>query len=180
VALVEDHFDNYALKMLIETSKKEARGELMNTRDCVVRRAQLEDLTTLVNFNQALAQEARGEKLNPQLLTQGIEAVLSDFNRGFYTVAELESKTVAVALVTFEWSDWRNAWFWWLQDVYVELNYRQQGIFRFLYTHLKTEAQTANVCGLRLYVYKGNTKAQEVYRKMGMNSSNSLIFEEYL
>jgi hypothetical protein len=72
----------------------------MNMRNCVVRRAQLEDLTTLVNFNQALAQEARGEKLNPQLLTQGIEAVLSDFNRGFYTVVELEGKTVAVALVT--------------------------------------------------------------------------------
>ena len=71
----------------------------------------------------------------------------------------------------------RNAWFWWLQDVYVEPSYRQQGIFR-LYQHLKTQAQIAEVCGLRLYVYKGNTKAQEVYSKLGMVPSDSLMFEE--
>jgi GNAT superfamily N-acetyltransferase len=152
----------------------------MNTTSCVVRKAQLQDLATLVSFNQALSQEARGEGLDPQILTQGVQAVLSDPNRGFYTVVEVESKTVAAALVTFEWSDWRNAWFWWLQDVYVEPSYRQQGIFRFLYTHLKTQAQAAKVCGLRLYVYKGNTKAQEVYQRMGMVPSNSVMFEEYL
>mgnify|MGYP001576354519 CR=1 FL=1 len=148
--------------------------------NCVIRKAKLQDLATLVSFNQALVQEARGEGLNPQFLTQGIQAVLSDSNRGFYTVVEVENKTVAAALVTFEWSDWRNAWFWWLQDVYVEPSYRQQGIFRSLYTHLKTQAQAAKVCGLRLYVYKGNKTAQEVYQRMGMIPSNSVMFEEYL
>jgi GNAT superfamily N-acetyltransferase len=152
----------------------------MNTTSCVIRKAKLEDLATLVNFNQALVQEARGEGLESQLLFQGVEAVLRDPNRGFYTVVEVENKTVAAALITFEWSDWRNAWFWWLQDVYVEPSYRQQGIFRSLYTHLKTQAQTAKVCGLRLYVYKGNTRGQEVYQKLGMKPSNSLMFEEYL
>lgn len=36
----------------------------------------------------------------------------------------------------------------------------------------------AEVCGLRLYVYKGNTKAQEVYSRLGMVESDSLMFEE--
>lgn len=134
----------------------------------------------LVSFNQALAQEARGKGLDPQVLTQGVQAVLSDPNRGFYTVVEVEGRAVAAALVTFEWSDWRNAWFWWLQDIYVEPSHRQRGIFHSLYTHLKTEAQAVRACGLRLYVYKGNTRAQEVYRRMGMVSSNSVMFEEYL
>ncbi|GAX34085.1 GNAT family N-acetyltransferase [Nodularia sp. NIES-3585] len=152
----------------------------MNTNICIFRRAEFQDLTTLVNSNQALAQEARGEKLDSQLLTSGIQAVLVDPHRGFYTVGEVENKTVAVALVTFEWSDWRNAWFWWLQDIYVEPRYRQQGIFHAFYTHIKTQAQAAKVCGLRLYVYKGNIRAQEVYARVGMNPSNSVMFEEYL
>ena len=46
--------------------------------------------------------------------------------------------------------------------------------------HLKQQAQLAQVSGLRLYVYKGNTKAQEVYQRIGMNPSNSLIFEDFL
>jgi GNAT superfamily N-acetyltransferase len=152
----------------------------MNITNCVIRKAKNQDLATLVKFNQALVWEARGEELEPQVLTQGIQAVLSDSNRGFYTVVEVENEPIAAALVTFEWSDWRNAWFWWLQDVYVQPSYRQQGIFRSLYTHLKTQAQAAKVCGLRLYVYKGNTRAQEVYQRMGMIPSNSIMFEEYL
>lgn len=143
-----------------------------------VRLAQLQDLTTLVSFNQALAQEVRGKELEAQQLTQGVQAVLNDCNRGFYTIAEKEGKAVAAALITFEWSDWRNAWYWWIQDVYVKPSYRQQGVFRTLYTHLRTQAQAANVSGLRLYVYKGNTTAQEVYHRLGMVPSSSDLFEE--
>ncbi len=152
----------------------------MDTTVPILRSAQLQDLAALVSFNQALAHEATGEELDPQMLAAGVEAVLSDPNRGFYTVVEVSGRAVATALVTFEWSDWRNAWFWWLQDVYVEPSHRQQGIFRSLYAHLKTQAQAAKVCGLRLYVYKGNTEAQEVYQRMGMVPSNSVMFEEYL
>lgn len=152
----------------------------MDSTSPILRSAQLQDLATLVSFNQALAKEARGEGLDQQLLTAGVEAVLSDPNRGFYTIVEVSGRAIATALITFEWSDWRNAWFWWLQDVYVEPSHRQQGIFRSLYTHLKVQAQVAKACGLRLYVYQGNTRAQEVYRRMGMVPSNSVMFEEYL
>jgi GNAT superfamily N-acetyltransferase len=151
----------------------------MNTTNCIIRKAELEDLSTIVNFNQLLAMEVRGEKLESKTITSGVQAVLNDSSHGFYTVVEIEGKIIAIALITFEWSDWRNSWFWWLQDVYVESSYRQQGVFSVLYMHLKTQAQTANVSGLRLYVYKGNAKAQEVYRRVGMNPSNSLIFEDY-
>ncbi len=145
-----------------------------------IRQAQPQDLKTLVSFNQALAQEVRGKELEAQQLIQGVQAVLNDSNRGFYTVAEKEAEAVATALITFEWSDWRNGWYWWIQDVYVKPNYRQQGIFRTLYTQLRTQAQAANVCGLRLYVYKGNTTAQTVYRQLGMVPSSSDLFEENL
>jgi len=152
----------------------------MKTMNCVIRRATPQDLDTLVRFNQAIAQEARGEELDPHRLIQGVQAVLNDPNRGFYTVVEIEEQAIAACLVTFEWSDWRNAWFWWLQDVYVKPSYRQQGIFRTIYTHLKTQAQAEDVCGLRLYVYQNNTRAQAAYQRVGMNPSSSVMFEEFL
>ncbi len=152
----------------------------MDTLNLVHRRAQPQDLAILVNFNQALAQEIRGKELDPDVLGKGVQAVLNDPQRGFYTLVEVQGEVVAAALVTFEWSDWRNAWFWWLQDVYVEPDHRQQGAFSFLYTPLKAQAQAANVCGLRLYVYQGNAQAQTVYQQVGMVPSSSVMFEEFL
>ena len=145
-----------------------------------IRLAQLQDLDHLVGFNQSLAQEIRAKEVDLKLLKLGIQAVLNDPARGFYTVVEKENCLIAAALITFEWSDWNNRWVWWLQDVYVEPNARQQGIFRRLYAHLKTQAQAANVCRLCLYVYEGNTTAQEAYRKLGMAPSQSLLFDELL
>lgn len=152
----------------------------MNILNCLSRRAQPQDLAILVNFNQALAQEVRGKELDPDVLGQGVQAVLNDPQRGFYTLVEMQKQAVAAALVTFEWSDWRNAWFWWLQDVYVQPTHRQRGVFSFLYTQLKAQAQAAHVCGLRLYVYQGNAQAQTVYHQVGMVPSNSVMFEEFL
>ncbi|MBW4691779.1 MAG: GNAT family N-acetyltransferase [Lyngbya sp. HA4199-MV5] len=146
----------------------------------VIRRAKSEDLATIVRFNLSLVKEARGKELDATTLQKGVQAVLNDGDRGFYTVAEIENRVVAAVLVTFEWSDFRNAWFWWLQDVYVEPSHRQQGIFRTLYQSLKTQADRSNVCGLRLYVYQGNVKAQAVYQALGMLPSDSLMYEEPL
>lgn len=155
--------------------------------NCTIRLAEFQDLDHLVGFNQSLAQEIRGKEVDLKLLRQGVQAVLDNPERGFYTIVETvetgietENLIIAAALITFEWSDWNNRWVWWLQDVYVEPSHRQQGIFRKLYNHLKTQAQAANVCRLCLYVYEGNTTAQAAYRKLGMAPSESLLFEEPL
>lgn len=76
----------------------------------IIRQAQSQDLATLVRFNQALVEEARGKKLEPQILTKGVEAVLNDPNRGFYTVVQVAGIVAAAALVTFEWSDRGRRW----------------------------------------------------------------------
>ncbi|WP_242053951.1 GNAT family N-acetyltransferase [Nostoc sp. FACHB-888] len=146
----------------------------------IIRLAEPQDLSILVKFNQALAQEARGQSLNLQKLTKGIQAVLKDANRGFYILAEKDDKVIGSTFINFEWSDWSNAWYWWLLDIYVEPNHRKKDVFRSLYAYLITEAKAADVCGLRLYVYKGNTSAQKVFQKLGMVTSDSLIFEERL
>lgn len=146
-----------------------------------IRLANSADAAALVEFNQAMALETEGKKLEPNILQSGVEAVFSDEKKGFYVVAEDEGRIVGGLMITFEWSDWRNGWFWWIQSVYILPDYRGRGIYRLLYEFVKNEAvKTNNVCGFRLYVEKENTNAQKVYEKLGMESSHYLMYEEML
>jgi len=81
-------------------------------------------------------------------------------------------------LITYEWSDWRNGDFWWIQSVYVRQKYRNQGVFKELFEFVKREAlENKEVCGLRLYVEKGNRVAKNVYQSLGMQHSIYDLYE---
>jgi len=146
-----------------------------------IRKAQREDIDALIGFNEAMAFETEGKKLFTGTLRKGVEAVFEDPLKGFYVVATEEDKTIGGLMVTFEWSDWRNAWFWWIQSVYVNPEYRGKRVYSELYDFVKREAQAAgNVCGFRLYVEKENAHAQRVYEKVGMEETYYLMYEEKL
>jgi ribosomal protein S18 acetylase RimI-like enzyme len=144
-----------------------------------IRLAIKNDAPALVEFNQAMAFETEGKKLDSENLRSGVEAVFDDEKKGFYVVAEEGGKIIGGLMITFEWSDWRNKWFWWIQSVYILPDFRGRSIYRLLYEFVKAEAgKSRNVCGFRLYVEKENVNAQKVYEKLGMESSYYLMFEE--
>lgn len=146
-----------------------------------IRLAQKEDAPALVEFNQAMAQETEGKRLKREILQPGVEAVFADEKKGFYVVAENEGEIVGGLMITFEWSDWRNSWFWWIQSVYILPDFRGQRIYSRLYDFVKNLArEKGNVCGFRLYVEKENRRAQKVYEKVGMDESHYLMYEEML
>ena len=144
-----------------------------------IRLAKKEDASALVEFNQAMALETEGKTLDSQVLTNGVGAVFGDEKKGFYVVAEDDGKIAGGLMVTLEWSDWRDAWFWWIQSVYILPDYRGKRIYSLLYQFVKDKAQKqGDVCGFRLYVEKENENAQKVYEKLGMESSHYLMYEE--
>jgi GNAT superfamily N-acetyltransferase len=144
-----------------------------------IRSAQIADVAALIDFNQAMALETEGKQLDPDTLRAGVEAVFTDEKKGFYVVAEKADRILGGLLVTYEWSDWRNAWFWWIQSVYVLPEARGQRVYSELYRFVKERAEdSGNVCGFRLYVEKENVHAQVVYERVGMDSSHYLMFEE--
>ena len=144
-----------------------------------IRKAKVEDAAAMVEFNQAMAWETEGKKLAPEILTPGVLAVFSDETKGFYVVADDAGTIAGGLMVTFEWSDWRNGWFWWIQSVYIRPEYRGRSIYSRLYDYVKTKAaEQGNVCGFRLYVEKENEHAQRVYEKLGMKETYYLMFEE--
>lgn len=84
-------------------------------------------------------------------------------------------------MLTFEWSDWRNGLWWWIQSVYVEPSQRRGGVFAALYRHVETLARAApGVIGLRLYVEHANAAAQRTYAALGMHDAGYRIYEQLL
>ena len=146
-----------------------------------IRLARSEETDALVEFNQAMARETEGKLLDTDILRSGVEAVFHDEKKGFYVVAEDAQRIVGGLMVTFEWSDWRGCWFWWIQSVYIRPEARGQRVYSMLYDFVKARAAEAgNVFGFRLYVESDNTHARAVYEKVGMEVSHYLMYEETL
>jgi ribosomal protein S18 acetylase RimI-like enzyme len=98
---------------------------------------------------------------------------------GFYVVAVVEGVIAASLMVTSEWSDWRNGFFWWIQSVYVEKAYRRKGLYSKMYRFVKNAAaKRTDVCGFRLYVEKENVSAQKTYAAQGMTQAPYILYEE--
>lgn len=143
-----------------------------------VRTATIKDLETLVDFQVAMARETEGIDLQLETVEKGVKAVLNDPAKGKYYIAEINNKVVSSLLTTFEWSDWRNGTVLWIQSVYVMPQYRRRGVYRRMYSHIKTMVLSSdNLNGIRLYADKSNLPAHKTYINLGMNQDHYITFE---
>lgn len=143
-----------------------------------IRKARLDDLETIVKFNSNLAFETEGKKLNEYILTKGVKSLIDDDSKGQYYVYTVDGKVVGQIMHTYEWSDWRNGVFLWVQSVYVENEYRRKGIFKELYSYIKSICDNdENICGIRLYVEKENIQAKATYKSLDMYECNYHMYE---
>ncbi len=144
-----------------------------------VREALLSDSALLANNNIAMAFESEGKKLNRGLIEEGVRQAISDPNKATYYIAEIDGEFAGQTMVTTEWSDWRNGWFWWIQSVYTAPAYRRRGVYRKIYEHIKERAkQVGNVCGIRLYVERENGIAIKAYDNLGNGRCGYVLMEE--
>jgi len=143
-----------------------------------LREAQPSDLDFIVAGNRRMARETEGVDLDPRLVGPGTRAVLADPALGRYYIAEANGLQVGQLMLTYEWSDWRNGIFWWVQSVYVEPDHRGRGVFSALFRHVTRLARAdQGVCGIRLYVDRGNQRARAVYTRLGLHSTNYDVME---
>jgi GNAT superfamily N-acetyltransferase len=146
----------------------------------VIRRATVDDAAVVVEFNRLLAHESEGRELDSALLVPGVRAALEDPHKSQYFLAEEGGRVVGQLALTFEWSDWRNGWFWWVQSVYVRPEARRRGVFRTLSEHVERLArEDPQVIGLRIFVAHANHVAQRTYEDMGMRPAGYLVLEKY-
>jgi hypothetical protein len=77
----------------------------------LIRKAKLEDIEKIAEFNIQMAKETEGKILDKNIVQEGVRAVLNNKIKGFYLIAEDNKATkmlVGQLMVTFEWSDCRN------------------------------------------------------------------------
>ncbi|QYZ79465.1 N-acetyltransferase [Methanofollis formosanus] len=150
----------------------------MHEEQVHLRRGVATDAAVIAEYNIAMALETEAKILDPATVRRGVEAVIADPAKGFYLLAETDGLVVGQAMVTFEWSDWRDGLFWWVQSVYVHPDARRQGVFARLFGALEAEGRRRpEVVGLRLYVDQENLAAQKTYRRLGMAVSNYALME---
>ncbi|MDF2878911.1 MAG: GCN5-related N-acetyltransferase [Clostridia bacterium] len=143
-----------------------------------IRKATIDDAEVIAAYNYNLAKETEDKILDMETLTKGVRELLKDESKGIYHVCEIDGKVAGQIMYTYEWSDWRNGLFLWVQSVYVDAAYRKQGVFKALYQHIKDMCdRDEHIAGIRLYVEKENHTAQNTYQALGMQECNYLIYE---
>ncbi len=143
-----------------------------------VRPADPLDFETIAVFQMAMARETENLQLDKTTVVAGVKRVFAKPALGKYFVAEMDGEVVASLLITYEWSDWRNATVYWIQSVYVKPQVRRQGVFKTMYLHIKAMVEADDtVTGIRLYVDKTNMRARRVYEKLQMNGDHYALYE---
>ncbi len=148
------------------------------SNETTYREARRSDASAIIDFQIAMARETEDIELDREVLTRGVEAVFDEPAHGRYFVAEREGRIAGSLMITYEWSDWRNGLVWWIQSVYVTPEMRGQGIYAGLYRFIQAIVKhDGSIRGIRLYVDRRNTSAQEVYTRLGMNGEHYSVFE---
>jgi ribosomal protein S18 acetylase RimI-like enzyme len=150
----------------------------MENINFVVSRGEVSDIDTIVQFQADMAMESEGCVLDKEKVIKGVTAAMLDDSKGIYWVAKYEGRIIGSLMITREWSDWNNEWYWWIQSVYVTPAYRKQGVYKAMYQKVKDAAKENNVSQIRLYADKTNLSAQKAYQSLGMHESHYLMFEE--
>ena len=151
----------------------------MNTDiDLTITRGKTSDIDAIVRFQADMAMESEGIMLDMCRLTSGVTSAMKDESKGTYLVARANGTPIGSLMLTREWSDWNNQWYWWVQSVYVMPEYRKNGVYKAMYATLKDMARESGVSQIRLYADRTNLNAQQVYRRLGMHESHYLMFEE--
>ena len=146
--------------------------------DIHIRPGLLFDIQIIADYQIAMALETENLKLDPETVFLGVSAVMDDPSKGKYWLAEVGGQVVGCLLTVPEWSDWRNGTVLWIHSVFVHADFRQHGVYKKLYGHLKTMVESSgDLRGLRLYVDKTNAKAQKVYEALGMSGEHYHLFE---
>ena len=144
----------------------------------MIRKATEKDIEVIAEHNCRMAVETEDLELDKIRVIEGVRNAVLDPSKAVYYLKEIEGKIAGQLMVTKEWSDWGDGYFWWIQSVYVHRDYRNRGVFSELYRHVEQLVKDdPGACGIRLYVHENNGRARKAYSKQGMNETAYLLYE---
>ncbi len=139
------------------------------------------DHDMIVDMTCKMAVETENLVLERDIVSGGVESFLKNENYGKYFLAYNKEKNIfcGMSLITYEHNLLIGKIITWIVTVYVDENYRNQGIFRKLFT-----ANSEFIIGgenfeksVKLYLDKNNHKAEEVYKRLGFSQTQDVLYE---
>ena len=143
-----------------------------------IRIADVTDLDIIIANNIEMSEEVENEILDQATISHGVEEVLHNAHLGWYYLAEIDGNNAGQLMITREWSDRRNGYFWWIQSVFVHKEHREKDLYTVLYEHVVTRAKNMGAVVLRLCVDSKDIYTQKVYEQLGVKNSHYLFYEE--
>lgn len=140
-----------------------------------IRPALLTDAETLARQNVTLALESEDLKLDYATTLSAVRRIIDNPALGRYYVLEVEGQIACRLFITYEYSDWYDRLYWWIQSVYTEPAHRGQGLYARLYAWMQEQAEAEGVASLRLYFARVNEAAHRVYQKLGMDTEHYIV-----
>ena len=144
-----------------------------------IRLARIEDARRLAEFCELL-RESLEMPVQQEKLLPGVSAPIKDLSKGMYLVATEahRSELIGCLMITYEWDPGNNAFTWWIQEVFVDSNWRRKGVFQALYKHtIKMAKDKGNVCTIKIHVNDDNLNAQKIYKRLGMIDTSNFMYE---
>jgi ribosomal protein S18 acetylase RimI-like enzyme len=139
------------------------------------------DLDACVRGDLGNAWETETLRLDEAVVRRAWADLLSDPSKGVVFVAIDGGRPVGTGYVSFEWSTWHAAWYWWIQSLYVVPGSRGTGVYSAMWTAIQDEARRrSGVRAIRLYVERHNELGLRAYRGHGMEETPYLVFEKVL
>ena len=143
----------------------------MERSDLTIRKATRKDVEAVTRFCILGAKGTTNKDLNEEDVKAGISFVVRE-HPDFFLVAKKGNEYVGQLKVHVHYYDWYDATFWWIEHVYVDENYRRQGIARFMLDFVVELAKEHGyVKGLLLLVSKSNKAASRLYNEFGFEPS---------
>ncbi len=145
--------------------------------------AKEEHVDQITQFNMAMAKETENIDLDANIAKAGVTRLIQNPSFGKYYLIVMDSIVCGSLMITYEFSDWRNQLYKWIQSVYIVPEYRNKGAFKTLFStvvdlEVHQMKHTSQACAsLRLYVDEHNVKAKQVYEKLGMKQSHYNMYE---
>lgn len=144
-----------------------------------VRKAGIQDLGIIVEFQSQLALEDRKVVVDKLKVTEGVLHLLNHPDEGVYYIAEKESVAVGFIMVFFEWSDWRAGDMYYIETAYTLPEYRRQNVFKSLFRQAYEDARALNTA-IRYIHPKASILDTDILKRLGLSESHYKILEVLL
>ena len=112
-------------------------------------------------------------------VTWMVEQIIAKPDYGFFLVAKQNEEVVGVVMVSYEFSDWRNGTFYWIQETAVAEGLEKEPLERKLLQRLKqiAEDKKGECCGFRAAYSNAETaKWTRIHEELGLTKSHYYLY----